>query len=92
MEYVNVKNTTGNWKVAVFGTASIWVPARPGVDFWNVFNFFKFQIPVVLARGFCVAWCCGGGHVKWCHEVAKACTDRIVADLFMDFAIQPIQA
>ena len=19
----------------------------------------------------CVAWCCGGGHVKWCHEVAK---------------------
>ena len=20
----------------------------------------------------CVAWCCGGGHVKWCHEVAKA--------------------
>ena len=22
-----------------------------------------------LAR--CVAWCCGGGHVKWCHEVAK---------------------
>ena len=24
-----------------------------------------------LARGFCVAWCWGGGHVKWCHEVAK---------------------
>ena len=25
----------------------------------------------ILARGFCVAWCWGGGHVKWCHEVAK---------------------
>ena len=36
-----------------------------------------------LACGFCVAWCCGGGHVKWCHEVAKACTDRIVAYLFL---------
>ena len=21
--------------------------------------------------GCCVAGCCGGGHVKWCHEVAK---------------------
>ena len=19
----------------------------------------------------CVVWCCGGDHVKWCHEVAK---------------------
>ena len=25
----------------------------------------------ILARGFCVAGCCGGGHIKWCHEVAK---------------------
>ena len=24
----------------------------------------------------CVSWCCGGGHVKWCHEVAKLVRDR----------------
>ena len=26
---------------------------------------------MLLASGFRVAWCWGGGHVKWCHEVAK---------------------
>ena len=35
-----------------------------------------------LARGFCVAWCCGGGHVKWCHEVAKSSVGHILAYLF----------
>ena len=30
----------------------------------------------------CVAGCCGGGHVKWCHEVAKASADGIHAYLF----------
>ena len=32
---------------------------------------FNRRAPYSLARGFCVAWCWGGGHVKWCHEVAK---------------------
>ena len=31
--------------------------------------FLKGQMD--LPRVFCVAGCCGGGHVKWCHEVAK---------------------
>ena len=34
---------------------------------WHIFWASQNQ----LARGFCVAWCWGGGHVKWCHEVAK---------------------
>ena len=50
----------------------------PDPQIWTLYK-------ILLARGFCVAGCCGGGHVKWCHEVAKPvlaatcnyiCTDR----------------
>ena len=37
-------------------------------------TYFRVQVrgsAIRLARGFCVAGCCGGGHVTWCHEVAK---------------------
>ena len=33
--------------------------------------YYNYILYLTRLRLVCVAWCCGGGHVKWCHEVAK---------------------
>ena len=34
--------------------------------------YVRVDITTIPTRSWvCVAWCWGGGHVKWCHEVAK---------------------
>ena len=44
---------------------------------------------LTLARGFCVAGRWGGGHVKWCHEVAKPVrVRRFFRFLFKFYSIQ----
>ena len=48
--------------------------------------YFRVLLPPSTRLWVCVAWCCGGGHVKWCHEVAKTCTDHIVAYLCFPYS------